>query len=129
MKGVVIDKKLFSRVVKDRKSKVKEKEIIQALEDEYLREAADLKEKLVEKLHVLVSGKTSQGVFNNFKEEIIPKKSKFTQKQLMGIDYSIINPNKWTTDKSKNHGYKITDNQNAYAKPYFFGNADGFKQG
>ena len=102
MKGVVVDKKLFSRVIKDRKSKIREKEIIQALEDEHLREAAELKEKLVEKLNVLVSGKTSQGVYNNFKEEIIPKKSKFTQKLLLGVDYSNINPNKWTTDKDKN---------------------------
>ena len=102
LKGVVVDKKLFSRVIKDRKSKVREKEIIQALEDEHLRDAAELKEKLVEKLNVLVSGKTSQGVYNNFKEEVIPKKSKFTQKLLLGVDYSNINPNKWTTDKDKN---------------------------
>ncbi|RPJ55768.1 MAG: DNA-directed RNA polymerase subunit beta, partial [Dehalococcoidia bacterium] len=102
LKGVVVDKKLFSRVIKDRKSKVREKEIIQALEDEHLRDAAELKEKLVEKLNVLVSGKTSQGVYNNFKEEVIPKKSKFTQKFLLGVDYSNINPNKWTTDKDKN---------------------------
>ncbi len=102
MKGVVVNKKLFSRVIKDRKSKVREKEIIQALEDEHLRDAAELKEKLVEKLNVLVSGKTSQGVFNNYKEEIIPKKSKFTQKLLIAVDYANINPNKWTTDKDKN---------------------------
>jgi len=102
MKGVVVDKKLFSRVIKDRKSKAREKEIIQALEDEHLRDAAELKEKLVEKLSVLISGKTSQGVYNNFKEEVIPKKSKFTQKLLLGVDYSNINPNKWTTDKDKN---------------------------
>lgn len=102
LKGVVVDKKLFSRVIKDRKSKVREKEIIQALEDEHLRDAAELKEKLVEKLNVLVIGKTSQGVYNNFKEEVIPKKSKFTQKLLLGVDYSNINPNKWTTDKDKN---------------------------
>ncbi len=102
MRGVVVNKKLFSRVIKDRKSKVKEKEIIQALEDDHLRDAAVLKEKLVEKLNILVNGKTSQGVYNNFKEELIPKKSKFTQKLLMGIDYTVVNPNKWTTDKDKN---------------------------
>ena len=110
MKGVVVNKKLFSRVIKDRKSKVREKEIIQALEDEHLRDAAELKDKLVEKLSVLVSGKTSQGVYNNFKEEIIPKKSKFTQKLLVGVDYSNINPNKWTTDKDKNELIKTLIN-------------------
>ncbi len=110
MKGVVVNKKLFSRVIKDRKSKVREKEIIQALEDEHLRDAAELKDKLVEKLSILVSGKTSQGVYNNFKEEIIPKKSKFTQKLLVAVDYSNINPNKWTTDKDKNELIKALIN-------------------
>jgi DNA-directed RNA polymerase subunit beta len=110
MKGVVVNKKLFSRVIKDRKSKVREKEIIHALEDEHLRDAAELKDKLVEKLSVLVSGKTSQGVYNNFKEEIIPKKSKFTQKLLIAVDYSNINPNKWTTDKDKNELIKTLIN-------------------
>ncbi|MCP4551921.1 MAG: DNA-directed RNA polymerase subunit beta [Bacteroidetes bacterium] len=110
MKGVVVEKRLFSRVIKDRKSKVREKEIIQVLEDEHLRDSAELKEKLVVKLHVLVNGKTSQGVFNNFKEEIIPKKSKFTQKLLLAVDYTNINPNKWTTEKHKNELIKVLVN-------------------
>ena len=103
LKGVVVDKKLFSRVIKDKKSKVKEKLIIDKLEEEFNREIEELKAKLVDKLLVLVSGKISQGVYNNFKEIIIPKKTKFTQKLLLGvIDYININPNKWTTDKEKN---------------------------
>ncbi len=110
MKGVVVDKKLFSRVIKDRKSKAKEKEILLALEEDHLRDAAALKEKLVEKLGSLVNGKTSQGVYNNYKEEIIPKKSKFSQKLLLGVDYTIVNPNKWTTDKDKNELIKTLIN-------------------
>ncbi len=102
MQGVVIDNKLFSRSVKDRKSKIKEKDVIIALEDAFNIEANDLKSKLVDKLIVMVSGKTSQGVSNNFKEVLIPKKAKFTQKALTAIDYTIANPSKWTTDKAKN---------------------------
>ena len=49
----------------------------------------------------VLNGKTSIGVYNNFKEEIIAKKTKFSHKQLMGLDYSTVNPNKWTTDKDK----------------------------
>jgi DNA-directed RNA polymerase subunit beta len=49
----------------------------------------------------VLNGKTSIGVYNNFKEEIIAKKTKFSHKQLMGLDYSSVNPNKWTTDKDK----------------------------
>ncbi len=102
MKGVVIDKRLFSRAIKDRKAKTKEKEIIEILDVEYNKNIEELKSKLVDKLTVLVSGKTSQGVFNKFKEEQIPKKTKFTQKLLQGIDYLNVNSSKWTTDKAKN---------------------------
>ena len=102
MKGVVVDKKLFSRIIKDKKSKVKEKDVIKKLDEDYLKDSESLKTKLVDKLLILVSGKSSQGIYNNFKEEILPKKAKFTQKLLMSIDYSNVNPNKWTSDKEKN---------------------------
>ncbi len=102
MKGVVVDKKLFSRIIKDRKTKVKEKDVIKKLDDDFLKDSELLKTKLVDKLLILVSGKSCQGIYNNFKDELIPKKAKFTQKLLMGIDYSNVNPNKWTSDKEKN---------------------------
>lgn len=110
MKGVVVDKKLFSRMIKDRKVKAKEKDVVKILDDEFTKNSHDLKTKLVDKLTVLVSGKTSQGVYNNFKEEIIPKKVKFTQKMLMGIDYLNVNPGKWTTDKDVNELVKTLIN-------------------
>ncbi|HRY99824.1 MAG TPA: DNA-directed RNA polymerase subunit beta, partial [Bacteroidales bacterium] len=102
MRGVVVDKKLFSRAIKDRKTKVREKEVIAQLEEEHNREVAKLKNKLVDKLLILLAGKTSQGVYNNYKEELIPKKAKFSQKTLLALDYSLVNPNKWTADKDKN---------------------------
>ena len=102
MKGVVIDKKLFSKVIKDKKLKAKEKDDVKELDDEFNKDLAELKQKLVDKLTILVSGKTSQGVYNNFKNEIIPRKIKFTQKMLMGIDFINVNPNRWTTDKDVN---------------------------
>ena len=106
MKGVVIEKKLFSRVIKDRKSKVKDKDLINELDANQNKEAAVLKNKLIDKLTLLLNGRTSQGVSNNFKEEVVPKKAKFTQKILQGIDYSTINPNRWTTDKERNEMIK-----------------------
>jgi len=84
MKGVVIENKLFSRVIKDRKSRAKEKDVLKELDDQMHKETNDLKSKLVDKLMILVSGKTSQGVYNNFKEEVVPKKAKFTQKNADG---------------------------------------------
>ncbi len=110
MKGVVIENKLFSRVIKDRKSRAKEKDVLKELDDQMHKEANDLKSKLVDKLMILVSGKTSQGVYNNFKEEVVPKKAKFTQKMLMVLDYANINPNRWTSDKDKNDQIKVLIN-------------------
>ncbi len=102
MKGVVIEKKLFSRIIKDRKAKAREKDDIKKLDDDYNRDVDKLKAKLVEKLNVLVGGKVSQGVFNIFKQEVLPKGAKFQTKSLMEIDYLNVNPNKWTADKDKN---------------------------
>jgi len=110
MKGVVIDKKLFSRVIKDRKAKIKEKEDLKKIDDEFHKEEAKLKAKLVEKLGVLVNGKISQGVYNNFKTEVVPKGTKFSAKVLNDIDFLMVNPSKWTTDKDKNEMVKVLIN-------------------
>ncbi|HEX5003661.1 MAG TPA: DNA-directed RNA polymerase subunit beta [Bacteroidia bacterium] len=107
VRGVVIDKKLFSRAVKDKTAKGDEKTIIAKIDEEQGKAVTELKSKLVDKLFILVSGKTSQGVMDNFKEVLIPKGAKFTQKLLSEIDYSNINPNKWTTDKDRNDQIKV----------------------
>ena len=102
LEGVVIDKKLFSRAIKDRKAKAVEKPMLDKIEDEFNRSVDDLKARLVDKLFILVNGKTSQGVKDYLNVDVIPKGSKFTLKQLQEIDFLNINPNKWTTDKEKN---------------------------
>ncbi|TVR36585.1 MAG: DNA-directed RNA polymerase subunit beta [Cryomorphaceae bacterium] len=102
LRGVVVDKKLFSRAMKDRKSKAQDKVEIEKIEKDFEKQCAELKGVLIEKLHGLVSGKTSQGVFNNYHDELIKKGVKFTQKALMAIDFSLVNPSGWTTDDSIN---------------------------
>tara|TARA_Y100001954_G_scaffold187362_1_gene200468 strand:+ start:3404 stop:7225 length:3822 start_codon:yes stop_codon:yes gene_type:complete len=97
-KGVVIDKKLFSRAVKDRKAKAADKAIIETIDQEFDKEAAVLKKSLVDKLMKLVAGKVSQGVFNYYKEEQVKKGVKFTQKILLSLDYLIINSESWVRD-------------------------------
>ncbi len=104
--GVVIDKKLFSRSVKDRKSKLGTKPIMDKIEEEFNRNMTELRAKLIDKLFILVNGKTSQGVKDYYNKDIIPKGVKFTQKILQDIDYDNVNPNKWTTDKDKNDTIK-----------------------
>ena len=102
MHGVVIDKKLFARVVRDRKARAKEKELLAKPEEEFRFECEELKEKLIAQLLVILNGKVSNGVYTNHREELIPKKVKFTAKTLKSIDYTEVSPNKWTTDKETN---------------------------
>src|SRR5450759_1491204 len=104
--GVVIDKKLFTRAIKDRKAKAVEKPLLDKIETEFNRSADELKARLVDKLFILVNGKTSQGVKDYLNVDVIPKGSKFTLKQLQEVDFLNANPNKWTTDKKKNDSIK-----------------------
>ena len=103
VRGVVIDKKLFTRVVRDRKARAREKELLAKPEEEYNNELADLKDKLIDKLLVILAGKTSNGVYNSHKEELIHKKEKFSMKALRAIDFTDVNPNRWTQDKETNN--------------------------
>jgi DNA-directed RNA polymerase subunit beta len=102
LNGVVIDKKLFSRVVKEKKGKVATKPLLDQIDQELELEANKLRDILVDKLFNLVNGKTSQGVKDYFNVDVIAKGNKFTLKQLQSIDYLNVNSNKWTTDKDKN---------------------------
>jgi len=107
LKGVVIDKKLFSRIIKDKKSKSEEKGLLTEVDKEFEKESVKLKEKLVSKLFGLVDGKKAQNVSSNFKEVIIPKGTKFTHKLLGSVNYADISPSGWTTDKETNDKIKI----------------------
>lgn len=107
VRGVVIDKKLFSRAMKDRKGKVADKTMLEALDKEHQKEVGAVKAILLDKLMILLNGKTSAGVTNKFNEEWIKKGVKFTQKALQGIDYSTVNPNGWTSDEHLNDLIKL----------------------
>jgi DNA-directed RNA polymerase subunit beta len=116
--GVVIDKKLFARSIKDKRKRAKDKEDIAQLEEIYDNKFDDLKAVLIEKLFAIIGGKTAQGVFNDLGEDVFPKGKKFTLKMLNAVDdYSHLISGKWTTDKHTNkmvseliHNYKIRDN-------------------
>jgi DNA-directed RNA polymerase subunit beta len=102
LRGVVVDKKLFSRSIKDRKSKAQDKPILESLDVDYEKDLAVLKDKLIDKLLQILGETKSAGVYNNFKEEIIKKGTKFVQKNLLAIDYSIVNPTNWTAEADLN---------------------------
>ncbi len=116
--GVVIDKKLFSRAIKDKRKRAQDKEDIAKLEDIYDVKFEELKSVLVQKLFSIVGGKTAQGIFNDLGEEVFPKGKKYTLKMLNAVDdYAHLVGGKWTTDSKLNklvkeliHNYKIKEN-------------------
>ena len=116
--GVVINKKLFARAVKDKRKRAKDKEDINALEAKYDAKFDDLKEVLVEKIFTIVGGKTAQGVTNDLGEVVFPKGKKFTLKMLHVVeDYTHLIGGVWTTDDETNllvadlmHNYRIKEN-------------------
>ena len=118
LRGVVIDKKLFKRALKDKTKRLRDKEAVTTLEASFVSKFDSLKENLVEKLFQLVSGKTSQGVFNDLGEEVLPKGKKYTLKMLNAVDdYVHLTSGTWTTDAKINahvseliHNYKIKVN-------------------
>ena len=116
--GVVIEKKLFSRAVKDKRKRAQDKEDISKLEDLYDTKFEELQSVLVEKLFTIVGGKTAQGISNDLGEDVFPKGKKFTLKMLNAVDdYAHLISGKWTTDAANNklvseliHNYKIKEN-------------------
>ncbi len=118
LRGVVIDKKLFARAVKDKRKRAQDKEDIESLENIFDKRFDELQSILIEKLFAIVNGKTAQGVFNDLSEEIIPKGKKYTLKMLNAVDdYAHLSSGRWTTDDKTNslvedliHNYKIKEN-------------------
>src|SRR6056300_394717 len=77
LNGIVIDKKLFVRSIKDKRRRSQDKVDLELLETKYEKILEDHRLKLVEKLSSVVTGKTCQGVFNDLGDEILVKGKKF----------------------------------------------------
>ncbi|MEL0317879.1 MAG: DNA-directed RNA polymerase subunit beta [Flavobacteriaceae bacterium] len=118
LQGVVIDKKLFTRSVKDKRKRNEDKQELEALENTYDEKFDALKSILVDKLFTIVNGKTCQGVQNDLGEEVLPKGKKYTLKMLSAVeDYTHLTKGQWTTAEETNaliadliHNYKIKEN-------------------
>ena len=102
LKGVVIDKKLFSRVIKNRSSKLADKALLPKIDDEFESKVADLKRILVKKLMTLTEGKVSQGVKDYLGAEVIAKGSKFSASDFDSLDFTSIQLSNWTSDDHTN---------------------------
>jgi DNA-directed RNA polymerase subunit beta len=113
--GVVLDKKLFARAVKDKRKRTQDKDALTALEMEFETKFVELKDKLIEKLFNIINGKTSQGVMNDLGEEVLPKGKKYSLKMLNSVeDFAHLSKGQWVSDDDTNkmvndliHNYKI----------------------
>ena len=131
LRGVVIDKKLFSRSIKDKRRRSQDKAIIDSIEADFQKKFDELRDKLLDKLFLLLDGKTSQGVFNDLNEEVIKKGTKYSKKALSSVeDYLNLTGSEsvWVVDEEKNdqvkellHNYKIkyNDLQGALSRERF----------
>lgn len=102
--GIVIDKKLFSKALKDKKAKQDEKVLLDKVEQEFEKKSTELQKVLIEKLLKLLDGTTvPNNVTNFYNEIIIPKNTKITAKVLEKIkDFTILNPENWSKDSKTN---------------------------
>src|SRR5690606_5966145 len=120
LRGVVIDKKLFSRSIKDKRRRSQDKAIMDSIEGEFQKKFDEVREKLLDRLFALLAEKTSQGVFNDLNEEVIKKGTKYSRKVLSSVeDYLNLTGSEsvWVVDEDKNdqvkqllHNYKINYN-------------------
>ena len=118
LRGVGIDKKLFTRSVKDKRKRNQDKAELEALEESYDVKFEELRGIMVEKLFSIVNGKTCQGVQNDLGEEVLPKGKKYTLRMLSKVDdYTHLTRGTWTTTDETNrliadliHNYKIKEN-------------------
>ena len=100
--GVVVDKKLYARAIKDRKAKMEEKRQLQELDEQFQEEMRELRALLIEKLMHLLEDKTSAGVKDYMGTEYVARGQKFTAEKLDQIDYTTVLLNHWTTDEKRN---------------------------
>ncbi|MGI9542574.1 MAG: DNA-directed RNA polymerase subunit beta [Cyclobacteriaceae bacterium] len=82
LRGVVIDTKLFARPKKDKDLRAKTKKEVEVLKTKYGKELLELREKMIEKMVKLLSGKASQGVNHKFGDKIIAKGVKFSKNNI-----------------------------------------------
>jgi DNA-directed RNA polymerase subunit beta len=132
LKGIVVNRKLFSRKTREMDSKKDEKKKIDRYESERKKEIKDLNYKFAEKLGILLDGKKSTGVYD-IKDAVFIKNN-FTFKRDTFISY-LENPSfdfknlnferQWTDNKKanglildiyKNYTYKINEVEEKYKR-------------
>ena len=100
--GVVIGKSLFNKTIKDRRAKAQDKIDLEIIDEEFSKANVALKNVLATKLYNVIGGKASRGVKNILGEEVVSKSTKFTKKIILNIDFTMVDPYKWTANEANN---------------------------
>ncbi|MBQ6037902.1 MAG: DNA-directed RNA polymerase subunit beta [Bacteroidaceae bacterium] len=102
LRGVVIGKRLYSRAIKTRSSKLADKALMPKLDEEFEEKVAALRKILVEKLLKLTANHVSDGVKDYMGTDVIAKGAKFTASSFANFDFMGVQLNNWTKDEHTN---------------------------
>lgn len=102
LSGVVIDRHLYKRAVKDRRMRTDDKIKLEDMATQKDQDLEQLKAQLIDKLLELTKDKNSAGVKDTMGTELIAKGAKFTKERLEQIEYEDVLLSRWTTDAAKN---------------------------
>ena len=102
LSGVVIDKKLFSKAIKTRADKNRDKIELPKLDKEFQDKVDDFKAILIDKLLTLTKKKESMGVKDFMGVEVIPAGIKFKAGHFENLDFTSIQLSGWTDDEHIN---------------------------
>ena len=132
LKGVVINKKLFSRKTRDTESKRDEKRRIDRFEAERKKEIKDLNRKIAEKFDTLLDGKDSKGLKDKKGNYIVKSGVKFKPETFINLienqGYELSDfdfDHEWTDSKralslipdiSRNYSFKMNEIEERYKR-------------
>ncbi|WP_185882811.1 DNA-directed RNA polymerase subunit beta [Blattabacterium cuenoti] len=117
--GVVIDTKLFSKSIKDKNTRIRDKIEIEKLEKEHKKNLLNIRNSLLKKLVHVLSGKVCvNGIIDENGNQVVSEGTIFDEKLLMNIsDYIKIRIDNWTNNDENDelsseiiHNYKMSVN-------------------
>ena len=92
LRGTVIDTKLFSRPKKDKDLRAKSRKEVETLKKRYSNDLLALRKRVIDKMVILLEGKTTEGVQHKFGDEILSKGAKFNRANIENNIFPDKNP-------------------------------------
>ncbi len=100
--GIIIDKKLYCRAMKDRKAKQEDKEKIAKLDVSFKEKAEILRQMLIDKLSTILKNNQANSVKDIVGTELLSKGQHFSKERLNQLNFQTVMLEGWTMDPEKN---------------------------